>query len=618
VITRGKGINIEGLAERALTIPAESDKRELVKMSPSIREGEAAIRVVGKVSGFSDAVERRLKVVPEGYPVTRSVGGVLENAAVEHTIDLPEQWIPGTLQVHAYLYPSGLAEIQGALESMKREPAGCFEQNAALNFANVMILQWLKQASATGQTNWLAEKNARGFLQSNSSTFASFESVDPIDPKQKGGFGWFGNSTSPSTALTAYSALQLRELAKLQRTDANLIQRTDRFLLDQRNQGGQQRRIDPLIDAYIVWVLTENNVPENLDADLKVLEQESKTRKDPYVLALAALSHLNRKKTAEGLVLLRQMTAFQRNDGDVAGAKVSVTGSQGRDLLVETTALAILAWTKADRGVEFNGNLDRAVKWLGKQRRDQGSYGGTQATLLALKAMLAQKSPRLIQAGEVALTIRNAPPGDNFGFREEFGPAAPGSDFEPHRAILKGQDMITLRIADPAQLVPGKNFINLHIANGNTVPYTLTWTYRTQKAPSDAKAPIKLTAKLGNVQAKERETVKMHASVANVSGTAQGPTVAILGLPAGLTLPEDRVQINGLIKRKISAWELRGRDLVLYWRDLPANAKIAVDIELQAVVPGLFQGPPSRAYAYYDADNKHWIDPLNVRIMEAK
>jgi hypothetical protein len=32
-------------------------------------------------------------------------------------------------------------------------------------------------------------------------------------------------------------------------------------------------------------------------------------------------------------------------------------------------------------------------------------------------------------------------------------------------------------------------------------------------------------------------------------------------------------------------------------------------------VPGEYRGPASRAYLYYNADHKHWIDPVQVAIV---
>ena len=99
-------------------------------------------------------------------------------------------------------------------------------------------------------------------------------------------------------------------------------------------------------------------------------------------------------------------------------------------------------------------------------------------------------------------------------------------------------------------------------------------------------------------------------------------TVAVLGLPAGLKLPEDfkqlkdlaRLRENGTKPGVIGAFEVRGRELVLYWRDLAPDAKIDVALDLQGDVPGEYRGPASRAYLYYNADVKYWTPPLTAMI----
>ena len=98
--------------------------------------------------------------------------------------------------------------------------------------------------------------------------------------------------------------------------------------------------------------------------------------------------------------------------------------------------------------------------------------------------------------------------------------------------------------------------------------------------------------------------------------------VAIVGLPGGLTLPEDLKQLKEHARLRegrhqaglISTFEIRGRELVLYWRNLAPEQKIEVPIDLICRVPGEYRGPASRAYLYYNADHKHWVEPLSVKM----
>ena len=108
----------------------------------------------------------------------------------------------------------------------------------------------------------------------------------------------------------------------------------------------------------------------------------------------------------------------------------------------------------------------------------------------------------------------------------------------------------------------------------------------------------------------------------NVSGKGQGMAVAIIGLPAGLTIPEDMKQLKDLAKLRNDGtdvarsifFEVRGRELVLYWRDLAPGKKIEVSLDLICRVPGEYRGPASRGYLYYNADHKHWVNPIEVVI----
>jgi hypothetical protein len=74
-------------------------------------------------------------------------------------------------------------------------------------------------------------------------------------------------------------------------------------------------------------------------------------------------------------------------------------------------------------------------------------------------------------------------------------------------------------------------------------------------------------------------------------------------------------QLKELVKKgTIDAYEVLGREVVLYWRTLPGEAKLEVPLSLIAAVPGTYTGPASRAYLYYTDEQKQWVDGLHVEI----
>jgi hypothetical protein len=172
--------------------------------------------------------------------------------------------------------------------------------------------------------------------------------------------------------------------------------------------------------------------------------------------------------------------------------------------------------------------------------------------------------------------------------------------------------------------------VRVEISGKNVFPYTLGWSYRTLQPANAANCPVRLTTRLDRTAADEADTVRLTATLENRSGKGQGMAVAILGLPAGLTLPEDMKQIKELVRPRdqaprsadarsyVSHFEVRGRELVLYWRDLAPDEKVRVDLDLICRVPGEYRGPASRAYLYYNADQKYWTEPLKVSITPKK
>src|SRR5262249_17978559 len=163
----------------------------------------------------------------------------------------------------------------------------------------------------------------------------------------------------------------------------NMVERTRQYLLSRKDgKGGFQRNPraldsfgaapDYITNAYIVWAITESGKEDNVEKELEALTAQAKDSADPYFLALVANSLINRSKSDAALELLKKLAKAQTKDGYLDGAQTSITRSGGRDLQIETTALAVLAWLKANRP-EFNLNVRGAIKWVGQHR---GGYGG--------------------------------------------------------------------------------------------------------------------------------------------------------------------------------------------------------------------------------------------------
>ena len=179
-------------------------------------------------------------------------------------------------------------------------------------------------------------------------------------------------------------------MAKVHPVDTAMLERTRSTCLRARDgKGGFNRNPraldsfgrapDHITNAYIVWALTEGGTDDDLETELKALAEQAKTSKDPYFLALVgqqpAQSRPGRRRRCR---CSRRSPPRRRTTVTSTAAQTSITGSGGRDLQIETTALATLAWLKANRPADFHTNVQKAVQWIGQQRGGYGGFGSTQ------------------------------------------------------------------------------------------------------------------------------------------------------------------------------------------------------------------------------------------------
>ncbi len=602
---------LEGQPNLALELNPNETIRKLYKFKPTIVEGEISLGFKGKSQGFAeDAIRQTIKVSSSGFPIANAFSDTLEGTMVTK-ITMPESIIPGTLKVNARVYPSVLADLQKGLEGLLREPHGCFEQTSTTNYPNLLVLDYLRESNLSDPA---VEKRALALLDNGYKKLVSFECMNNQSNTRQG-YEWFGGSAPAHEALTAYGLLQFRDLTRVMNIDQAMLKRTQDYLLGQKDgKGGFKRNAraldsfgrasDDITNAYIVWALTESGKDDDVATELAALKLKAADSKDPYFLALVANSLLNRDDRPTALNLLKKMLALQKEEGFFNAESTSITGSGGVSLQIEATALVILALLKANEP-QFNLPIRNAITWVSKNRSGEGAFGSTQSTILALKALIAftKANKKTAEAGEVRLFL-----GDQEMAKFAFAQGA--------------SEVMELKLPEPEKnLKPGDNEIRIQVTGKNTFPATLSWSFNSIKPANINNLPLKIETSLSNLKASEGDTLQLKLNLKNNLDKGQGMAVAIVGIPAGLSLPEDFKQLKQFClnpedgsKPVLSAFEVLGRELVLYWRDLAPNQNIELKLDLVCRVPGNYSGQASRAYLYYNPELKHWVEPLKVAI----
>ena len=150
-----------------------------------------------------------------------------------------------------------------------------------------------------------------------------------------------------------------------------------------------------IVDAYVLWALTESDVASGnpqrsateLVSELDALNEAARKSEDPYLISLAAASMKNAQREQDAEKLFEKLAEKQKPTGELIG-QTTVTQSGGISRTVETTALAMLAWSKHPK---YSAKVSHPAKWLTKNRSGSGGFGSTQATVLA------QGAGRLLQ-----------------------------------------------------------------------------------------------------------------------------------------------------------------------------------------------------------------------------
>ena len=587
-----KATNSKGKDDK---LAAGQRKSMFIPLEVTGMRGQSEVQLSAKASGLKDEVLRSIPVVAPGFPQLAEKSGQIKGQA-SYEVDLSKA-SKGSVQASIKVYTSSLSTMISGLEGMLREPYGCFEQTSSTNYPNVMIMQYLKQHDVADTA--LLERTGK-LLDSGYKKLTGFES-----PKK--GYEWFGGDPGHE-ALTAYGLLEFADMKPIYGdVDKAMMTRTAAWLKSRRDgSGGYQKdakaldtfgRAAPAVtDAYITWALVSAG-ETGLDKEIGKSVTLAENTQDAYQLALAVGSMLEgngktvvAEKTRKAAV--EKLANMQAASGAWTNADHSITRSGGSNLHVETTSLAILAMLKSGDHLE---QARKGINWLQNNRSGFGQWGATQATVLALKAMIAYDNATRVapKPGKVSLLV------DGVVISEQ--------SYEAGR-----RDAILFADFDKA-LAPGKHTITLKSQNTDALPYSIAVEYRTTEPASSKTAVVDLQTHLAKSELKMGETVRLDAVISNKTQTGQPMSLVRLGLPGGLTF--QNWQLKELREKgQIAFFETRAREVILYFRDMKPGEVKKLGIDLVASVPGSYSGPASSAYLYYNDTDKTWTSPLNINI----
>jgi hypothetical protein len=591
-LTLGKGdwFTLSGASEQ--TIELAPNEVRSTRFTLAVRTvGSHKLLVTALAGAVSDAIEREIEVVPDGTKVETVHSGSLDRA-VTHTLEVPANAIEGSAKAFLKLYPSTFSSVVEGLDSIFRMPHGCFEQTSSTTYPNVLALQYLRQ---TKQSAPQVEAKARQYIHLGYQRLVGFE-------VKGGGFDWFGRPPA-NRVLTAYGLMEFEDMAAVHDVDANLIRRTRAWLLAQRKADGgwepegHALHEDPTgrdaglarlgASAYIAWaVFADGQSSQEGRATLDYLLSHSPAKiTNDHVLALVCHALLSLDATGkEAAEYLQELArrAKRSEDGKYlfwappAQARTLFHGG-GASGQIETTALAALALLRGKQGTQARP----ALAWLLTQKDANGTWHSTQATVLALKALLAGTGKPL---------------GDDLARRVELKIG------EQVREIVIGADQAeVLKLIDLSKhLQPGKTTLTLDEKSKTAAGYQVVLRYHVPaaKAP-DKKEPLSIRITYDRTDLAVGEAVRATARVVNHLKSAAPMVMLDLPVPPGFE--PDAAAFAALVKKgSIARYQARPRSVLVYLLSLEPGKPLELKYTLRATMPVRAMAGVARVYEYYD------------------
>ncbi len=589
-----EGLKLEGKLPANILLDANSSTTKFLNFLVTQQVEKAKFAVQFNSSGFSDAIEQEITMVNKGYPASFSFSGTKLDETFSVNIAEP---LKGTMEGKLTAYASTINQLMSGLESMLREPHGCFEQTSSSTYPNILVLKYMEE---TDQVKPEVAKRAMDLIKRGYSKLTSFESAS-------GGFEWFGGDPGHE-GLTAYGLMEFVDMKSVyDGVDDKMIKRTTEWLLKRKDGKGEFQRNpralhefgladNATLSAYITWALTEANI-KGLEKEAEAAYQTALKTKNPYQLGLAANIMLNYKDSKRAAKALEELLSIQLENGswNQQDKDKSGPGSGGQGLRVETAALALSALLKQDN--PHYASVKTVAEFILSSRNGHGGFGNTNSTVLALRSLIeyAKFSKQTNEDGTLELYVDGKKVSS--------------------RNYKKGvQEPIVLDDITP-HLKAGKHKIQVKYKGAKTaMPYSAVITWRTALPNTSADCPIALSTKLGGKTAKVGETVRLTTELVNTTTDGQPMTLAIVGIPAGLTAQPWQLK-ELLDKKTVDFYETKGNRVVFYYRQMAPSEKKTIHLDLKAEVPGTFDAPASTAYLYYTAENKYWtsVDQITVR-----
>jgi hypothetical protein len=493
------------------------------------------------------------------------------------------------------------------------------EQTSSAAYPNILVVDYVKKARVASPA--LLAK-AEQFLNVGYQKLLTFE-------RPGGGFDWWG-SGPPLVWLSAYGLQEFNDMARVYPIDKGVLERTQKWLFTQQaadgtwanvgaTHGGTITRMgNPklLLTSYVAWALLDS-LPrgpgwrksaayKRLHKAIEYIRTESARADNAYILALAAnaLAAWDAKDDATFEVLKKVLAKLEAKKQRRPEWKAvyypsggqSLSYARGDSLTVETTALAVLALIRSG---QFPTSASGGLTYLLKSKGPHGTWGSTQATILALKALVAGAGSTP-HKGTVAFTIK-------VNGKE----AGKGEVTEKNADILQQFDL-------RSHLRPGRNAVVVATQRETSLTcQVVARHFEPRKKRAVPKRVLEVDVAYDRTKLSTADLLKAKATLRYHGKVPTFMVIVDLPIPPGFTVDAgDFAEMVGA--RKVQRFSVTARQVTLYLGDvMPGDVKTFA-YALKPRFPLKAKAPPAVAYEYYTPAHRAESRPVLLAVEDRK
>lgn len=429
-----------------------------------------------------------------------------------------------------------------------------------------------------------------------------------------GGFDWWGNGPA-LLWLSAYGVQQLTATSRVREIDTGVIDRASQFLAGKQGQDGswgvvgdthgetiaQVQNPSLALTAYVAWSLAESG--QKGDALTKALaylkKHGDKAQDNPYLLSLMANAFVfGAPQDPMTAKILDQLDRMKQSEGDTDFWSYSgrtATSAYGNSANVESTGMALYAMLAAQ---SHPATATRALNYLVKAKGPGGTWGSTQATILALKCLVASEVLKT-QGGKAEVKI----------YLDD-KPAGTWNIDDDNRDVMQQLDM---------PVNPGKHALRMEVNGDANVMYQMVTRYFEpwERVKTPERKTIEIDVSYDRTRLAQNDILQATATMRYLGERPTFMVILDLGVPPGFSVdPGDFAELVGEGEGKIKRYSITSRQITIYLGDVKPGDIFRCKYHLKAKYPLRAKTPDSTVYEYYSPDVKAVSKPVEIVVTE--